>query len=43
VPKIVGDLSVGATVQQGLLIVLAMAGVLLVVSFFLGGRSAKQA
>jgi len=45
VPKIVGDLSVGATVQQGLLIVLAMAGALLVVSFFLGAgaRSARQA
>lgn len=43
VPKIVGDLSVGATVQQGLLIVLAMAAALLVVSFFLGGGARKNA
>jgi fucose permease len=39
VPKIVGSLSVGATVQQGLLIVLAMAAALLVISFFLGAGS----
>ncbi len=35
VPKIVGNLSVGATVQQGWMIVLAMAAVLFVVSLFL--------
>jgi fucose permease len=35
VPKIVGNLSVGATVQQGLLIVLAMAAALFVISLFL--------
>lgn len=42
VPQIVGSLSVGATVQQSLLIVLAMAVILLVISLFMGkpGRSA---
>lgn len=41
VPKIVGNLSMGATVQQGLLIVLAMAAALLVISFFLGAGAPK--
>lgn len=35
VPQIIGSLSVGATVQQSLLIVLAMATALLVISLFL--------
>jgi fucose permease len=35
VPKIIGNLSAGATVQQSLLIVLAMAAALFVVSLFL--------
>jgi fucose permease len=38
VPKIIGSLSEGATVQQSLLIVLAMAVALLVISFFLGRK-----
>jgi predicted MFS family arabinose efflux permease len=37
VPKIIGNLSAGATVQQSLLIVLAMAAALFVVSLFLKG------
>jgi len=36
VPQIIGSLSVGATVQQSLLIVLAMAAALFVISLFLG-------
>jgi len=36
VPQIVGSLSVGATIQQSLLIVAAMAGALFVVALFLG-------
>jgi fucose permease len=35
VPKIIGNLSAGATVQQSLLIVLAMAVALFVISLFL--------
>ena len=42
-PKIVRNLSVGGTVQQGLLIVLAMAAALLVISFFLGAGARKGA
>jgi fucose permease len=42
VPKIVGNLSVGATVQQGLLIVFAMAVALLVISLFLGAGAKKD-
>ncbi len=47
VPKIIGSLSVGATVQQSLLIVLAMAAALFVISLFLkagartGGKAAR--
>jgi fucose permease len=36
VPQIIGSLSVGATVQQSLLIVLAMTIILLVISFVMG-------
>jgi len=36
VPQIIGSLSVGATVQQSLLIVLAMTAILLVISFVMG-------
>lgn len=36
VPPIIGSLSVGATVQQSLLIVLAMAVILFVISLFMG-------
>jgi fucose permease len=36
VPQIVGSLSVGATIQQSLLIVAAMAGALFVIALFLG-------
>jgi len=45
VPKIIGNLSAGATVQQSLLIVLAMAAALFVVSLFLkgGARAATTA
>jgi fucose permease len=44
VPQIVGSFSVGATVQESLLIVLAMAGALFVISLFLNvGAPAKQA
>ncbi len=45
VPKIVGSLSVGATVQQSLLIVLAMAAALFVISLFLnvGSRTKSPA
>jgi fucose permease len=39
VPQIVGSLSVGATIQQSLLIVLAMAAALFVISLFLGSGS----
>jgi fucose permease len=38
VPKIIGSFSEGATVQQSLLIVLAMAAALLVISIFLGRK-----
>lgn len=40
VPKIIGNLSAGATIQQSLLIVLAMAVLLFLVSFLLGGKAA---
>jgi fucose permease len=45
VPKIVGNLSAGATVQWSLVIVLAMAVALVVISLFLGtrGRAASPA
>jgi FHS family glucose/mannose:H+ symporter-like MFS transporter len=43
VPQVIGSLSVGATVQQSLLIVLAMAAVLLVISLFLGSGSRSAA
>jgi fucose permease len=36
VPKFIGNLSVGSTVQQSLPIALIMAGILLVISFFIG-------
>jgi fucose permease len=39
VPQIIGSLSVGATIQQSLLIVLAMAAALFVISLFLRSRS----
>ncbi len=43
VPKIIGNLSAGATVQQSLLIVLGMAAALFVVSLLLGtGRAAGK-
>jgi fucose permease len=44
VPPIIGSLSVGATVQQSLLIVLVMAVVLLVISLFMGriGKTAAS-
>jgi fucose permease len=41
VPQIVGSLSVGATIQQSLLIVAAMAGALFVIALFLGTGSKK--
>ena len=40
VPKIIGNLSRGATVQQSLLIVLVMAAALFVISLFLKGGAA---
>jgi fucose permease len=43
VPPIIGSLSVGATVQQSLQIVLAMAVVLLVISLFMGKVGKKAA
>lgn len=43
VPQIIGSLSVGATVQQSLLIVLAMAAALFVISLFLGRGSRAAA
>ena len=43
VPKIVGNLSAGATVQQSLLIVFAMAVALFVIALFLGVGSQKAA
>ena len=42
VPKIVGSLSVGATVQQSLVIVLVMSAILFVISLFMG-KSGKPA
>jgi fucose permease len=42
VPKIVGNLSRGATIQQSLYIVLAMAGALFVIALFLGTGSRKS-
>lgn len=39
VPQIVGSLSVGATIQQSLLIVFAMAAALFVIALFLGSGS----
>ncbi len=43
VPQVIGSLSVGATVQQSLLIVVGMAAVLFVISLFMGkaGRAAS--
>lgn len=41
VPQIVGSLSVGATIQQSLLIVLAMAALLFVIALFLKTGSGK--
>jgi fucose permease len=43
VPQIVGSLSMGATIQQSLLIVLAMAAALFVVSLFLKAGARKPA
>jgi fucose permease len=43
VPQIVGSLSVGATIQQSLLIVAAMAAALFVIALFLGTGSKKAA
>jgi fucose permease len=43
VPQIVGNLSVGATIQQSLLIVAAMAAALFVIALFLGTGSKKAA
>ncbi len=43
VPQIVGNLSVGATIQQSLLIVAAMAAALFVIALFLGVGSQKSA
>ena len=43
VPQIVGSLSVGATIQQSLLIVAAMAGALFVIALFLGTGAKKAA
>ena len=44
VPKIVGSLSVGASVQQSLVIVAVMAGILFVISLFMGkvGKTADS-
>jgi fucose permease len=36
IPKIIGNLSIGSTVQQSLLITAVMAAVLLIISFFIG-------
>lgn len=36
VPKLVGNLSVGSTVQHSLTVVLVMAAILLIISFFIG-------
>jgi fucose permease len=36
VPKFIGNLSVGSTVQKSLLIALIIAGLLLIISFFIG-------
>jgi len=41
VPQIVGSLSVGATIQQSLLIVAAMAGALFVIALFMGTGTKK--
>ncbi len=43
VPKIVGNLSAGATVQQSLMIVFGMAAALFLISLFLGSRSGETA
>jgi fucose permease len=44
VPKIIGNLSIGSTVQQSLLLALIMAGLLLVISLFIGrvGKSKAE-
>jgi FHS family L-fucose permease-like MFS transporter len=42
VPKIIGNLSAGAAVQQGLIIMLAMAAVLFVISLFLNVGAARS-
>ena len=41
VPKFIGNMSVGSTVQQGLMIAAVMAGILLVISLFLGSVGKK--
>lgn len=41
VPKFIGNMSVGSTVQQGLLIAAVMAGILLVISLFIGSIGKK--
>ncbi len=42
VPKFIGNLSVGSTIQQSLPVAAAMAGILLVVSFFIGRIGAPR-
>lgn len=42
VPKIIGNMSVGSTIQQSLPIAAVMAGILFVISFFLGIGSKKD-
>lgn len=41
VPKFIGNMSVGSTVQQGLMIAAVMAGILLVISLFIGSVGKK--
>jgi fucose permease len=45
VPKIIGEISVGSTVQQSLSIAAVMAGLLLIIAFFIGrvGKAKKMA
>lgn len=43
VPKVIGDLSVGSTVQQSLLIAAVMAVILLVISLFIGRVGRQKA
>ncbi len=42
VPKFIGNMSVGSTVQQGLMIAAVMAGILLIVSLFVGSVGKKS-